>query len=124
MTRIFNFSFVICSLLFAASPTYSHHSIAAEFDSENPIRITGSVKEVVWMNPHISVFVDVTQENGEVLTYEVQGGTPNSMYRRGSRKDDLKPGDPVIVVGARARNEESLRVGQGDFMRPDGTEIW
>lgn len=124
MVRLFSFFTVICGFLLAALPAFSHHSIAAEFDVDNPIKLTGAVKEVVWMNPHISVFVDVTQENGEVLTYEVQGGTPNSMYRRGFRKDDLNPGDPVIVVGARARNAESLRVGQGDFMRPDGTEVW
>jgi hypothetical protein len=58
------------------------------------------------------------------VTYEVQGGAPNSMYRRGSRKDDLMPGDPIVVEGPRARNEASLRVGQGNFMKPDGTEVW
>lgn len=124
MTKPFSFILVACSLLLPASPVLAHHSIVAEFDADNPIRLVGTVKEVVWMNPHISVFVDVPQENGSVLTYEVQGGAPNGMYRRGARRDDLKPGDPVIVEGARARNEESLRVGQGDFMRPDGTEVW
>ena len=95
-----------------------------EFDAENPIKLVGTVKEVVWMNPHISVFVDVPQENGSIVTYEVQGGAPNSMYRRGSRKDDLLPGDPIIVEGPRARNEASMRVGQGNFMKLDGTEVW
>jgi len=124
MTRLFKLFIVTSCFLLAGTPVFAHHSIAAEFDAENPIRLVGTVKEVVWMNPHISVFVDVPQENGMVLTYEVQGGAPNSMYRRGARKDDLKPGDPIIVEGARARNEESLRVGQGDFMTPDGTEVW
>lgn len=123
MGKLFGF-FITAGSLLLASPVSAHHSIAAEFDADNPIRLVGTVKEVVWMNPHISVFVDVPQENGEVLTYEVQGGAPNSMYRRGSKKDDFNPGDPVIVEGARARNAESLRVGQGDFMRPDGTEVW
>ena len=124
MVKLIKFFILTSSLLFAGTPVFAHHSIAAEFDAENPIRLVGTVKEVVWMNPHISVFVDVPQENGQVLTYEVQGGAPNSMYRRGARKDDLMPGDPVIVEGARARNEESLRVGQGDFMKPDGTDVW
>jgi len=124
MIRLFKYLIVSSSLLLASTPLFAHHSIAAEFDADNPIRLVGTVKEVVWMNPHISVFVDVPQENGAVLTYEVQGGAPNSMYRRGARKDDLKPGDAIVVEGARARNEESLRVGQGDFMTPDGTEVW
>ena len=124
MIRLFKLFIVISSLLFASSHLFAHHSIAAEFDSQNRIKLVGTVKEVVWMNPHISVFVDVPQDNGNILTYEVQGGAPNSMYRRGARKDDIKPGDPIIVEGARARNEESLRVGQGDFMTLDGTEVW
>ena len=111
MIRLFKYLVVSSSLMLASTPLFAHHSIAAEFDADNPIRLVGTVKEVVWMNPHISVFVDVPQENGAVLTYEVQGGAPNSMYRRGARKDDLKPGDAIVVEGARARNEESLRVG-------------
>jgi hypothetical protein len=124
MTKLFKLFIVINSLLLASPHLFAHHSIAAEFDAENPIKLVGTVKEVVWMNPHISVFVNVPQDNGNILTYEVQGGAPNSMYRRGARKDDLKPGDPIIVEGARARNEGSLRVGQGDFTTPDGTEVW
>ena len=124
MTKILKISILISSLLCISPPLFAHHTIAAEFDSENPIRLMGTVNEVVWMNPHISIFVDVPQDNGIILTYEVQGGNPNSMYRRGARKDDLKPGDPIIVEGARARKEGSLRVGQGNFTTPDGTEVW
>ena len=124
MSKLLKVCFLTSGLLFTALPVVAHHSIAAEFDADNPIRLEGTVKEVVWMNPHISVFIDVPQDDGRVLTYEVQGGAPNSLYRRGSRKEDLMPGDPIVVEGARARNEESLRVGQGNFWKPDGTEVW
>ncbi len=102
----------------------AHHSIAAEFDAEDPITLVGTIREVVWMSPHISVFVDVTQDGGEVRTYEVQGGPPNRLYRNGSRSTDLMPGDAVVVEGARARNPDSLRVGEGEFHKPDGTPVW
>ena len=102
----------------------AHHSIAAEFDAENPITLVGTIREVVWMSPHISVFVDVPRDDGEVQTYEVQGGPPNRLYRNGSRATDLMPGDEVVVEGARARNPDSLRVGEGEFHKPDGTPVW
>ena len=102
----------------------AHHSIAAEFDAEDPIVLTGTIKEVVWMSPHISVFVDVTGDDGEVRTYEVQGGPPNRLFRNGARANDLEPGDAVVVEGARARKADSLRVGEGRFRTPDGTPVW
>ncbi len=112
------------ALLLAAPPVLAHHSIAAEFDTENPITLDGTIKEVVWMSPHVSVFIDVLQDTGEVLTYEGQGGPPNRLYRGGARPTDLMPGDPVHVEGARARNPDSLRVGEGTFRKPDGAEVW
>ena len=117
---------VIVAVGVLMAPTYmlAHHSIAAEFDVNDQITLTGTIREVVWMSPHISVFIDVPQDNGDMLTYEVQGGPPNRLFRSGSRADDLKAGDPVIVEGARARNPESLRVGEGSFRKPDGTPVW
>ena len=125
MVRVlFSVLFLTAVALVAGMPAIAHHSIAAEFDADNPITLTGTIKEVVWMSPHISVFVDVPQENGGVLTYEVQGGPPNRLFRSGARPDDLKPGDAVIVEGARARKADSLRVGEGSFRKPDGTGVW
>jgi hypothetical protein len=118
------FSILIVAVPLLASTAFAHHSITAEFDTENPITLTGTVKEVVWMSPHISVFIDVRQDNGDVFTYEVQGGPPNRLFRSGARKTDLMPGDAVVVEGARARNPESLRVGQGAFSKPDGAGVW
>ncbi len=120
----FGILIVAAGVLLGASGALAHHSIAAEFDAENPIALTGTVKEVVWMSPHISVFVNVPQDNGDVLVYEVPGSPPNGLYRRGARPTDLMPGDAIVVEGARARNPESLRVGQGNFRKPDGTEVW
>jgi hypothetical protein len=117
-------SIVVAGGLLAGAPLMAHHSIAAEFDADNPITLSGTIKEVVWMSPHISVFVDVPQEDGTVLTYEVQGGPPNRLFRNGARPDDLKPGDPVVVEGARARKEDSLRVGEGSFTTPEGSPVW
>ncbi len=107
--QLFGIVVVTGALLLAASPVFAHHSIAAEFDTENPITLDGTIKEVVWMSPHISVFVDVPQDNGEVLTYEAQGGPPNRLYRGGARPTDLMPGSPASAP------EPLLLPGRGMF---------
>ena len=91
-------------LLFAAAPLLAHHSFAAEYDSKKPIKITGTVTKVEWMNPHIYYYVDVKDASGKVTNYAVEGGTPGSLRRQGWGKDSLKTGDSVTIDGFMAKN--------------------
>ena len=60
-------SLVIAGSLLLAIPVVAHHSISAEFETTKPITVTGTVKKVAWMNPHIYTYVEVKQPNGSVL---------------------------------------------------------
>src|SRR5881296_705962 len=91
-------------LLMAAAPAIAHHSFAAEYDRTKPIKFTGKVTKVEWMNPHIYFYVDVKDQGGKVTSYAVEGGTPNSLRRQGWGKDSLKTGDTVTVDGFLAKN--------------------
>ena len=106
-------------LLAAVIPSFAHHAIAAEFDTTKPIKFEGTVKSVDWMNPHIYVNIDA-KENGKTITYSVEGGPPNSLFRQGWRPDSLKVGDKVTVSGVRAKKPESNRIGQAQITMPDG----
>ncbi|MBI2149362.1 MAG: hypothetical protein HYU27_02000 [Acidobacteria bacterium] len=106
-------------LIAATVPVMAHHAVSAEFDSKKPIKFTGTVKSVDWMNPHIYVHIESTDEDGKVTMYSVEGGPPNSLFRNGWRKDSLKPGDVVQVSGSRAKKAESNRVN-GQIVMPDG----
>ena len=92
------------ALLFAALPALAHHSFAAEYDSQQPIKLTGTVTKVEWMNPHIYYYVDVKDQAGKITNFAVEGGTPNQLYRQGWRKDSLRVGDVVTVQGFRAKD--------------------
>jgi len=111
-------------LLMAAVPVLGHHAISAEFDSAKPIKFTGTVKSVDWMNPHIYVNIETKDESGKSVVYSVEGGPPNSLYRNGWRKDTLKPGDVVQVTGVKAKKADSNRIGTAKIMTEDGKAVF
>ena len=117
---LFTMSSLVVGLLMAVVPVLAHHAISAEFDTTKPIKFTGTVKSVDWMNPHIYVNIEAKDASGKAVVYSVEGGPPNSLYRNGWRKDSLKVGDSVQVSGVRAKKAESNRIGVATIVMPDG----
>ena len=92
-------------LLLATRPTAAHHSFAAEFDSEKAITLTGIVTKVEWTNPHAWFYINVKDKStGEVSNWGAEMGPPHGLQRRGWRRDTLKIGDEVTVIGSLAKN--------------------
>jgi hypothetical protein len=111
---------LIAGLLASTIPASAHHAISAEFDTTKPIKFSGTVKSVDWMNPHIYVNIEARDESGKTVMYSVEGGAPNALYRNGWRKDTMKPGDKVEVSGIRAKKADSNRIGSATITMPDG----
>jgi hypothetical protein len=110
--------------MLAAGPTVAHHAVAAEFDTHKPITFTGTVKKVEWTNPHIYTQIETKAPDGQTIVYRVEGGAPNSLFRQGWRRDTLKPGDVVSVTGLRAKNDQSMNVGQATITMADGRRVF
>lgn len=111
-------------LLMAAAPLLAHHSFAAQYDRSKPIKFSGTVTKIEWMNPHIYFYVDVKDPaTGQVINYACEGGAPNGLYRNGWRKDSLKAGDTVSVDGWKAK-DGSNTVNAGTVLLPGGKKVF
>lgn len=95
---------LLAAVFLAPVPALAHHSFAAVFDSSQTLTLDGEVTKVEWTNPHIWVYLDVVDDQGEVVNWQCEGGTPNSLRRRGWSSDTLQPGDHVEIEGWRAHD--------------------
>jgi DNA/RNA endonuclease YhcR with UshA esterase domain len=109
--------------LAASLPVAAHHSVAAEYDAEKPVKVTGVVTKVEWLNPHVWFYVDEKAEGGKVNHWAFSGGAPGQLMRRGIMKDVIQPGMTVVVEGFRAKDGSNNANGT-KVTFPDGRMVF
>src|SRR5688572_24112532 len=82
----------------------AHHSLAAEFDVESTLTVTGTITEMKWTNPHSWLTVEGKDENGVTGKWAIEFAAPNALYRRGWRRTDLPASATVTVTGYKAKD--------------------
>jgi hypothetical protein len=101
----------------------AHHAFTAEFDANQPIQLRGVVARVELINPHSWIHMDVTGDDGAVTRWMIEGGTPNTLFRRGVTRDSLPVGEEIVVDGYRALDGSNKANGR-DVTFPDGRKIF
>ncbi len=104
--------FVLMGLLLAAAPAFAHHGFASEFDQTRPLKLKGTVTKWEVTNPHSWIHMDVKGDDGKVVSWMIEAGSPNNLYRLGFTKDALPPGSEIAVDGYQAKDLTTRAVGK------------
>ena len=115
-------------LLLLSSPLVStaHHS-HGNYSLHDYTHLTGTVNKVIWINPHAWIHIDVTSEDGAVTAWMIEGGTPNTLLRRGLTPASLPIGSQVVVQGYQSRDHScnpSCKANGRDVTFPDGRQVF
>jgi hypothetical protein len=113
--------FVMCALMFVAMSARAHHSTAM-YDTQNPVTISGKVTRFEWTNPHAFVYLEVTDDSGKVVEWEVEMMSLNHLRSYGWTSRTVKPGETITATGAPARSGAPSMIANR-MKLPDGREI-
>lgn len=106
----------------AVASLHAHHSFAAQYDIDKPVRLVGALTKIEWTNPHSYFYLNVKNAKGELVEWTIETAGPGALSRRGFKKGTIKLGDTLIVDGYLAKSGGKLIDGRRVTL-PDGTVV-
>ena len=114
---------VYASLVCLAGTAEAHHSFAAQYDADRPATLKGVVTKVEWMNPHTRFYIDVEDDRGNVVNWNLELASPNVLTRRGWSRHSLQVGD-VVTVDASLAKDGSRMANAMSVILADGSRVF
>ena len=113
----------VIGILFAVVPVWAHHAFSAEFDVERTLTLKGKLVKWEMINPHSWFHIDIADAEGAVVTWMIEGGSPNELIRNGVTKNTLTIGTELTIEGYHAKDGTPKGVGR-NFLLADGERLF
>ena len=114
---------IAAGVLTATVPARGHHAFAAEFDSNRPVMLRGTVTMMEWINPHSWIHIEVEGEDGAIETWMIETGSPNTLLRAGMTRDSIVAGMEIVVDGFLAKDGSNTANGRNVTLA-DGSQLF
>lgn len=115
---------VLLGVLTLSAGVQAHHAFGGEFDANRPVLLRGAIVKVEWVNPHTWIHIEVKKPDGGTEVWMIEGGSPNSLLRRGVTKQSLQIGTELVVDGYQARDYTLKRANGRNVTYPDGRKLF
>jgi hypothetical protein len=120
-TKLFGIVAAAAAFLTIPMPSSAHHA-AALYDRDHPVTLKGTVTEYLFVNPHVQIHFEATDESGNVLKWVAESAPPQRLYRAGWNTKSMKPGDPIIVIGFPMKDGRKI-LSVKKLTTPSGQEL-
>ena len=119
-----SFLFPAIALCVMPWPAAAHHAFGSEFDSDRPVILKGKIVKIEWINPHTWIHVEIVKEDGTKETWMCEGGSPNTLLRRGANKNTFPEGTEIVIDGYQARDHTEMRANARNVTFADGRKLF
>src|SRR5438132_8647022 len=123
-TQVLSAVVAVFTAFISPRPAAAHHAFGSEFDANAPVILKGRIVKIEWVNPHTWIHVEINKPDGTKEVWMVEGGSPNTLLRRGANKSTFPEGTAVVVDGYQARDHTELRANARNVTFPDGRKLF
>jgi hypothetical protein len=118
------FCLAACAAIVAGATASAHHSFGATYEVSKQVKIDGKIVQFVYRNPHSFVHVEAPDADGTQQRWAVEWGGTSQLTTQGVKRDTLKIGDKVVIVGRPSRVPGEYRMLMVNLTRPSDGFSW